>query len=671
MAARLNEKGEGAMPGPENMYIESNIIAPNKEAIKKIFADQSSLNPNPREDLNKKFKKIKKEKKRKPGIDGIIQELADERIKKPEDIQNFIKTNHKLEVSDAQANFYSELLKSSIYNIKLNLASLLNNRNFYYYLGSNDFLNISNVFTNDRLYWLSIICLRLQQKKLISFLKLSSKSVSLQTLCVDQKNGYRKGYVQDYEEDFSCIGLDSLTPEQIKSLQNAQYINNATKYTFNYDGKDYSSLMFASGCIITFLSAKVNEVPDKIKKVRILGDRKNLNEGIKLYTLKKSKGIYISQNVSTTDFFPCEVIVENPLRYSYLVKFDVDMLAYENYLMTNFTYNNNTGLDSFLKFPNLIQWNTFDLLINFLIAEKMTTYKEDVKYEDLRKKIDELLKEYTRIKSKFREVGQVCEKTVFLVTKFFGSFTTNISYNKVTKFEEPISKCLNNFRMREKENAFIDVENLLNNFGLKQTCITIYNSVKANGAVIKILLERIDDYIKNFKIYNIPNLMTETKNIGILIFNIFNIYGNENIITNEIVTPTLFLGNLLNNNYDTIDESILNMTETNIKLLNKSEKDIKDIITMNKLGLSRGIKRIIALYFKKMKTIKKFTTKGGETELPPDVEAWFNENELDDDDVVMGNNSYQKMAASGLKAIIDDIKTFDEAMVDSSTVEKL
>ena len=235
-------------------------------------------------------------------------------------------------------------------NTKVSVTDLLHGAYFNYYIGGISFNLKSNVFTNDRLFWLAKLSVRLKRKGVYPFLKLNDNNVSLQTLAVAQSKGYRKGYVQDYERNFSCIGLESLTPDELKKLQSTEELRkNEIKY-FKYNNLEYGCITFKSGCTITFLKNEIDKVADKIKKVRVLGNRKTLDSGIKPYKLKKDKSIFISQNLNLTDFFPCEVITSDPLNYAFLFKFDIDMLAYENHLHENFSFTPDGGFDSFFQF---------------------------------------------------------------------------------------------------------------------------------------------------------------------------------------------------------------------------------------------------------------------------------------------------------------------------------
>ena len=220
--------------------------------IKGILDNASRLNPlnkvNPRE---KKYS-VTKQRKPKNEVDQYVEDMIKGDVKDLSQVQSFFANSVKKNISESEAKFYQDLLNSITYNTKVSVTDLLHGAYFNYYIGGISFNLKSNVFTNDRLFWISKLVVRLKKRDIYPFLKLSDNNVSLQTLAVAQSKGYRKGYVQDYERNFSCIGLESLTPDELKKLQSTEELRkNEIKY-FKYNNLEYGRIKFESGCTITF-----------------------------------------------------------------------------------------------------------------------------------------------------------------------------------------------------------------------------------------------------------------------------------------------------------------------------------------------------------------------------------------------------------------------------------
>ena len=654
------------------MEIEDDEKMNAEERIKTVL--DKAQKSNPQNKVNPKEKKyhVTKQKKPKNQIDQWVEDMLKAEISDLPTIHSFFTNSVKKEINNNEAKFYQDLINSVAYNTRLSVTDLLHGAYFNYYLGLKSFSYESNVFTNDRLYWITRLSMRLKNKRIYPFLKLSDNNVSLQTLAVAQDKGYRKGYVQDYEEDFSCIGLESLTNEEKKKLENTNELKRNNIKSYFYNNKEYNCITFEGGCTITFLKSQLDQVAEKIKKVRILGNKKNLTNEIKLYKLKAGKSVFISQNLNLTDFFPCEIITSNPLDFAFLFKFDIDMLAFENYLRANFKYTIEEGFDSFFQFYNLVQWNTFELMVNFLIVEKMTTYKEGENFANFRKEVEKFISEYNDIKRDVRNLRQIIEKIIKMLIRFFDSFPTRIKYAKIEKFSDPARELHERLKTEMRKGIPQKFEFFLRDHKLENTCITIYNSVKSNCSILDGILKRL-----NLLLYKVRNrqggtIEDEAKKLGVEIFNVFDFYNNKNFLINVIRTPSIFLGNLLEDNEEKnrgVEEEKKKQDKKYMKYRERNE-EIEKMLDMNKEDC---IKRLIAVYFYENEEIsdEDFETDDDKTIFKNnDLMMWFN-NEVKKIRGYPDGDYFKKIAAKGAELLLSKALDLNNVDISEKTEEKL
>ena len=670
---RPKEKEEDIKPQiDEGMEIDDGEQMEAGNRVKIILEEASKSNPLNKLDPKEKKYHVTKQKKPKNEVDQWVEDMIKAEISDLTKIQNFFASpSIRRQITINEAKFYQDLINSTAYNTRLSVTDLLHGANFNYYLGVKSFGFKSNVFTNDRLFWISKLSIRLKKRRIYPFLKLSDNNVSLQTLAVAQDKGYRKGYIQDYEEDFSCIGLESLTAEERQKLKDTEtFKQNDIKYYF-YNNKEYGCLRFPSGCVITFLKDEIDNVVDKIKKVKVLGNKKNLTNEIKLYKLKAGKSVYISQNLNLTDFFPCEIITSNPLTYGFLFKFDIDMLAFENHLRANFNYKNDEGFDSFFQFYDLVQWNTFDLMVNFLIVEKMTTYKEGDDFADFRKSVENFISQYNDIKRDVRTLRQIIEKTIRMLVRFFDSFPTRIKFAKIQKFNDPARDLKEKLQAEIRKGTPEKFEFLLRDYKLFNTCATIFNSVKNNCSILEGILIRFNSLLLKIRLKQGGTIEKDAKKLGVEIYNIFDFLNNKNFLVDVIRTPSLFLGNLLEDNEE-FNKGIKDEAKKMDKKYELYQKENERIEEILKVNPEDCIKRLITIYFYTKDEISDndFETDGNKTILKNDFAEWY------DKDIKKARNYpngefYKKMAVYGARLLLSGAVDLEEVEIDQKTEKNL
>lgn len=628
----------------------------------------------------KEYGFIGKKKKKMPGkkkgsaVDDNLQKLYEGKITDWQKASEELK-NGTVPMKESEAKFYTELLKSLVYNVKLNIADLLNGRCFKYHFTVNNFLLYSKVFSNDRLYWQTILWNNIQDDPILyQVLKINNKEVNLQTISKYQGKEYKKGYIEEYKSDFSIIGKETLSEEDKKKLE-AGNIDGIDCYKGNYkvDGVQYNFRIFKGGCILTYKDGYKGELlKNSINGTRMVSLKKTLVEEIKVMKIAAEQSFYISQNIKTTDFYPCVVIFSNPLDYSFMFNLDVDMLSLSEQL--RYLAESNSGeikdLGSFLHFENLVTWDTFDVLANFLVIENSIKYKEE-KYKYIRDVITPFSEDWTNIKREFRLAKKRIEQALKLFVKFYDSFQKRIPYDKMINMQKEIDRIINAMNAFDEE-IFNNIHEFLKKHNLLKVCLTIANSVKGRCSLIKETLTLIKDFTDTLNSKTGGQIIYKAKVIGTKIFGFFNISTNDNIMINDIRTPSSFLGNLLTGEEINARAAAEQLDEEKEKKEDKEEKESNLIMLSKKLSNEDAIKYLIFVYLKAMginndpknpkKQYFKIDRDNYKVNFANEVEAWYNGGGDRDKiyDLIQKSGYFNDLVAIGVKLFAgrDDIKAF-------------
>ena len=573
--------------------------------------------------------------------------------------------------------FYSELIKSRIYNTRLLVSDILNGKEFTFYLGDNTFDLLSKVFTNDKLYWLTKYYVTVntsEYKNIINLFKINFNDISLQTLGGYQTSDYKKGYIQDYNEYFSFCGYNLFSKDEKTSLLvDYDRIKNESG-TFTYDNVVYTYKLYENGAILCFSDSLVSSIPqaaDKklaigklIEKMKLIPDKRNKKDtnDLKVYSLK-SNIVYLSQMINATNFVPGVVELSDSLNYGFLFKTSIDMSRLEDFLYKKLVEQKTETIGKYLYFENLVTWDTFNLMINFLLVESFTKLKDNPGATDYPKNMAALIskchEEWLNIREAFMIVKSAFEKALKIFVKFFECFQLRIPVDLTDKFKKTLPPVKEAFVKIDNSGYIKPIFEFLNKYDLKRPCITIYNALKTDGYLVKNILRNIDNYLSNYTIrFGGENfekgatLIEETKKIGNLIWEIFNIGNNEDrVLINEFKTPTLFLGDLLVNDTETAKKSIKKINIKINKEKKEEEEDVIKIAQIKSIPDDRALLTLIILYFKYRGLMPKYyKLNKKEAIFKGDALGWYNDEKILDK--IKNDNKFASLVSLGTNAIM-------------------
>lgn len=545
-----------------------NILNDNNDqanSISSILDQASSFARSINYSKNEKKIAPKRKQKEKGDIASLVDEFMKNGIRDTDSIYVSLK-NSNPKATREEAEFYAQIIRYSILNVKYSLNDMLGGKTFSYFMSSGGFKKFySFVFTNDKLFWLSRINEVIRSKKeyndLLTCLNFQEQTINLQTIAVAQTENYESGYFRDYNYQFSCIYTDYIGKDALKKaisdsnekgvIQDINY----TKFSFTFENVKYIYAIFDTGESIIVSDKEASKLDELCNNMNRYNSRKEMIEGkLKIVTVRKSSSCYLSQEVKLSDFCPCILIFNNIVPYSFSFNMDFNMDLLEDFLYKKFYENYGeeikkqelvgASIRDYIIIDNLVTWDSMDLFVNFLIIESATKLKGK-SFSNLRENINKFIEEYKNIKKSFNNAKLVITKLLNLLVRFFSSFQNRINTDIIVKIRDEYNKLRIKFKDYERQNCFTDVENILTDYNLEKICLTIYNSVQGDAKKIKDIIVLLDSFFDYFVEKDGTQIINSLKRLAVSIFSLFAVTDNDQQLINKVISPSVFLGNFL------------------------------------------------------------------------------------------------------------------------------
>ena len=553
--------------------------------------------------------KVKKAQKLKYAPQDLLDQIIQNNLNDAMSIYNYFQGKTR-QLSNEQSKFYEQIVRATIYNTRLSLVDILGNKSFKYYLCPDiGYTNESDIFTNDRLYWLSMAQRTLANNELFPILKFDKMAVSLQSIAKAVSKDYYKGFTQDYDKDFSFIGNKVLVNKDdnfgdIKNftLEGVQELYPEVSLTeFTYEGKEYKSLNFKNGsCLVALKTAfdNADELKKKIEAVNIIDSKKDLKEGVKVVELKDEDSIFFSQEFKLVDFAPCFIAFQNGtnIPFSFLFTLEFDMIALENYLYKK--NKNAEEIGGFVNIRNLVNWDTFGLFVNFLMVESVTRFKNE--NEKLRKKIGEFIKEWEKGKIYFSQIKVRAIRIIKYLTKFFDSFQTKISLEVLKNLSDQFNVVYKDYNVLHSAKYVIRIRDLILKYRIESPCAPIINFISDVSTYGKLsdIMSWLKDLFNDVKqLETTGNIVEKIKNICKKIFVHMITTKDGSYWIPEIRTPSCVLGDINNTQNFTSESAEKKVNEEIEKKGNQMKLDVELISKINDVPVEKAVLFLIGDYF--------------------------------------------------------------------------
>ena len=471
-------------------------------------------------------------------------------------------------------DFVQLLMATRFFNTSLNINDILGGRCLYAYVGDVGFTSTKNIFTNDKLYWIANLYEILKQYgNLSGIVEMDDKTINIQAMNKENVD-YRKGYINDHFSNFSIIGFESFTEDEQAKIRKGEppTKNVAAKGQFPIKDIMFNYIIYNNGACIVYDSK--GKIAEFMQSYDVIGEKRKIGTsiGIKLYAIGDNKNIYISQDVKLSDYWPCEVIFNSALKCANLYKFSINMVKYETQVLANYKSTAEAGkldLKVFLIYNNVVDFNNFNVMLNFLTAEILGNFRGD-KYSQLNSSFTAFLDEWKKVRNDFNTIRKVMTFFLRLFDTFFCSFRDRISYKVFSRISNIITKQLNFFKNSLKDSR--DGGNIYKNFclflaqyNLQDPACVIFNACARVDEILG-LAEKIKILADNVKtLSSDKNIFNTMKEIGNKILTFYYNSRDNNHLINEIRTPSLFLGDLLTTSESKVATEILRTYKDGVK----------------------------------------------------------------------------------------------------------
>lgn len=589
--SEVKEEKKEAGKNDEEKAMDIEDIGIKKEKIEAILNNPKVRNIDTKKSSLEekiKFKKVPKVKQISTGQEKLNEIIKNKKVNSDLILSNYLTVG--LIENESDAVFFEKLAKSIISNYKLSINDILSNKKFTIVISAfNTFTEKNKIFTNDKLYWLSLISELLDAKyeKMKGYVDFENMKIYLCSKLEEISDEYKRYYVRDYSGDFSFVGMELFSADdkaKIKKGEIEGFFEDAT--TFEYQHVKYAYFKAKNNTARYVIKDDLKgNAADYFKKIEIFDSKKKMEKDKidvhKIKTEDNKTNIYLSQFVNYVDFCPSELCFENEVNYEYYIKCDIKPLDLETNLLKESKDKNPKKIIDYINIKGLVDWESVDLFVNFLVVESTTVFKVQdnaENYKTLISTINDFIKDYQVAKPYFAFVSTDINKMLNFLLSFFQSFQTRINFesiNKLNKKFKPLLKSLEQIRTKKFSET---IESFINAYDLKDMFITIYNTVKNNFATLYNIFSSLDLFFTSFENRD-TELITELRKIGLKIFSIMRLSAtDDSYLIDSFLTPALFLGGLLEN-----EKFLAQKLETKIEIeekkeMKEKEKQIKALI---------------------------------------------------------------------------------------------
>lgn len=498
--------------------------------------------------------KKRKQKKLPSEIAKWTNELIKLGYKTPEEIQGYFDTK-RVKITNQNKSLYQMLIGSRVLNGNMRLSDVLTNKPVYMYYYRSRL--VTRCMTNDFLF---LECLL---KRLLTQDETNNLKVDLYKLGVVSKvyvcslpficNGQvKKGYYQDYSENFAAIGVENLNERDRNDLFSGKNVN---QFSFFFDGIKFSSYGTSNACVIF----ESNKGLDAARKM--YDDMKIINASGKLSLEEKvvdidNKARYIDCKIFPESFCPAFLLTPENIDYSVLFYIKMNYNDLFNFIEKS---GNKVELPS-----NLFYWDTMQQAFDFLGVFSITSQRIN---DDNKKKIYGTYIQYEELK----DVLMVWRKNQLFYQKilldFYHSFNTRINFDKLMDLYSKITDYIEQRNILTNDESYNEVKEFIN------VC-TPFSQMVAQQLTEKVfsIADKMKDVLGRLNSGASLNIVENLREIGLAIYYTSARFGDDKCTPAFpfIVSPGGFLGNVLGK--IKIEEDVL---QNMVNDLNKQRQNIE------------------------------------------------------------------------------------------------
>lgn len=308
-----------------------------------------------------------------------------------------------------------------------------------------------------------------------------------------ESNYAYKGYIQDYDPDFSAICKQGTSKGLIQAIVN----NKQNEYKFLLSGYQYKSFGDDNIYVICQEELEDNDIISKFNKMKyIMNENNRLADGQK--EINFNEGLYyIDKYVVAENFCPAFIVFDNEVTFKYLFCYQFDYNDLFDFLEKN-------------EWPdNLCYWDTINYCFDFLFVFSLTS-KRTKKDREI---IQEWCLKYLSLKpfiSKWKDNQILLSR---IINDFMYGFLNDSSYSRFLHLEKRCEKYLAVLKKLKADGMQTEVTNFFSSLPfatfiknqLKDNVFNLAKQIKdvasafVTGTKTANIIEKVREVARNIK----------------------------------------------------------------------------------------------------------------------------------------------------------------------------
>lgn len=469
---------------------------------------------------------------------------------------------------DATNKFLSTIAQSKVINGKLVVSDTLANRPLLYKLKVQ--MGSRNWISNDALFLAKIF--KQAFPKNIGSVMLNGnaliKDVTIASVPFLYEGETKKGFIQDNKDSFFCFGLEALEGDALTDAMANLFNFDVNAYAFKYDGYNYIAKDYNNCTVITYESNKANALNNyKSQKIFNMPSLKKRELKEKIIEIKNKPRFFYSK-MAPELFCPAFVLLNQNVDFFALYDVKLDYNEMFSSIVSSIKSSGAPGLPT-----DFIYWDNVEELIELysVIAVAGPSFGLPKDYSNY---FSNTCDAYSMIRI---PIGIWKKKMMDLqrtVIEFFNSFSTKLSYDKLTDIRERVFKINDDYGKLVKDPSYEPV----NNFFTKDEFLGRFNVYIKNQLDTKGMKAFLDNFLgvlTKIELLQSDNLVEDIEKMGNAIYYSSLSEGDvNNCLFPIILSPGAFYGASIKSDSGErkkIFEEII--TNFIIKASDKKEKD--------------------------------------------------------------------------------------------------
>lgn len=468
-----------------------------------------------------------------------MKDVLKKRLTDTNQIKSYIEGKFNRTPSESIQSILSMLGRTKVTNGKMVLSDNFANKPLYFYVNY-DKIGF-NVFSNDDLFlayfYKKVYDYYVKSSPNSDILPFMSDGIIVKAYFISKAFIYdgeiKKGYYQDFQANFSAIGVDILTEQERNKLMNPTQQG----LQFRYKGINYSAYDMPGPVVIICkssdnLDTEKTEMANGYKQLRIFNKGKDVTLNAKEIKIGKKTVRYIDMRIKPESFCPSFLIMFKEVKCTLIYKMKFDL----NQLFTDLdtAYKAKKG---FAFYKNSCYWDTMESWYDFLSIYALTS---KVISDNDRK----ILTGYVSIYHSNKSLFVIWQRMQLFLQKiyklFYSSFSNHIDKYKIKKVQKGLSEYLGDLEKLEAEKEdYVKVENLIKGTSLFGAMMARQFEAKIME-IPRVMYEAVKDLDLG---KNVETLPTRFRHIALSLYQISLSYSNDPAFP-IVLAQGAFLGDL-------------------------------------------------------------------------------------------------------------------------------